>query len=132
MMGTPMYMAPEQAQLETYDHRVDLFALGVILYEMMAGKPPYDGTAMEIAVANISRDPPPIAQRAPDREQDPLLERYARKLMARRPEDRFATAHEALEVLALLDTSPSDARLRLGITDVARALATISLPPPRG
>jgi serine/threonine-protein kinase len=131
MMGTPLYMAPEQAQLEPYDHRADLFALGVIVYEMLAGKPPFDGTAMEIAVANISRNPPPIAQRAPTREGDPLLEAFALKLMARRPENRFATAREALDVLELFDRDPAEARLRMGKTDVARALAMISLPPPR-
>jgi serine/threonine-protein kinase len=114
MIGTPMYMAPEQAQLEPYDHRADLFALGVILYEMLAGEPPFDGTAMEIAVANITRDPPPIAKRAPGRDVDPLLERFARKLMARKADDRFATAREAREVLALIDRDPAAARARLG------------------
>ena len=128
MMGTPMYMAPEQAQLDPYDHRVDLFALGVIVYEMLAGIPPFDGTAIEIAVANINRDPPPIAKRTPGREVDPLLERYTRKLMARHADGRFASATEALEVLALLDRDPAEAGLRLGVIDVARALATISLP----
>ena len=129
MMGTPMYMAPEQAQLETYDHRADLFALGVIVYEMLAGKPPFDGTAMEIAVANISRNPPPIAKRAPTRDVDPLLEAFACKLMARRPEQRFASAAAALEVLELLDSDPAEARLRFGQIDVDKALAMISLPP---
>jgi serine/threonine-protein kinase len=128
MMGTPMYMAPEQAQLEPYDHRVDLFALGVIVFEMLAGKPPFDGTAIEVAIANINKDPPAIAERTPGREVDPLLERYARKLMARHADARFASATEALEVLALLDSDPVQAGLQLGLTDVARALATISLP----
>ena len=128
MLGTPLYMAPEQAQCEPIDHRVDLFSLGVIVYEMMAGKPPFSGTAMEIAVANISRDPPPIAKRAPGREVDPALELYARKLMARRPEHRFATAREALEMLDLVDRDPETAQLRLGKMDVAKALAVISLP----
>jgi serine/threonine protein kinase len=128
MLGTPLYMAPEQAQCEPMDHRADLFSLGVIVYEMMAGKPPFEGTSMEIAVANISRDPPPIAQRAPNREVDPALELYARKLMARRPEHRFATAREALDMLALVERDPEAAQLALGKMDVARALAVISLP----
>jgi serine/threonine protein kinase len=128
MLGTPLYMAPEQAQCEPLDHRVDLFSLGVILYEMMAGKPPFEGTAMEIAVANISRDPPPISKRAPKREADPTLELYARKLMSRKPENRFATAKEALEVLDVVERDPEAAMLKLGKMDVARALAVISLP----
>ena len=128
MLGTPLYMAPEQAQCDPIDHRADLFSLGVILYEMMAGKPPFEGTSMEIAVANISRDPPPIAKRAPNREVDPALEIYARKLMARRADSRFASAQEALDMLDLVDRDPKDAMLRLGKMDVERALAVISLP----
>jgi serine/threonine-protein kinase len=128
MLGTPLYMSPEQAQCEPLDHRTDLFSLGVILYEMMAGKPPFEGTAMEIAVANISRDPPPIAKRAPNREVDPALELYARKLMARRADDRFGTAKEALDMLDLVDREPKTAMLYMGKMDVDRALAVISLP----
>jgi len=128
MLGTPLYMAPEQAQCDPIDHRADLFSLGVILYEMMAGKPPFEGTSIEIAVANISRDPPPIAKRAPKREVDPALELYARKLMARRADNRFASAKEALDMLDLVDREPKEAMLRLGKMDVERALAVISLP----
>ena len=128
MLGTPLYMSPEQAQCDPIDHRADLFSLGVILYEMMAGKPPFEGTAMEIAVANISRDPPPIAKRAPNREVDPALELYARKLMARRADNRFATAKEALQMLDLVERDPKEAMLRLGKMDVDRAMAVISLP----
>ena len=128
MLGTPLYMAPEQAQCEPIDHRVDLFSLGVVMYEMMAGKPPFEGTAMEIAVANISRDPPPIAKRAPNREVDPALELFARKLMARRPEARFQTAKEALAVLDVVERDPETALLLLGKMNVARALDVISLP----
>jgi eukaryotic-like serine/threonine-protein kinase len=128
MLGTPLYMSPEQAQCEPIDHRADLFSLGVIVYEMLAGKPPFEGTSMEIAVANISRDPPPIAKRAPGRDVDPALELYARKLMARRPDHRFASAKNALDMLDLVDRAPKDAMLALGKMDVDKALAVISLP----
>ncbi len=128
MLGTPLYMAPEQAQCDPIDHRADLFSLGVIVYEMLAGKPPFEGTSMEIAVANISRDPPPIAKRAPNREVDPALELYARKLMARRADARFDTAKDALAMLDLIERSPKEAQLALGKMDVEKALAVISLP----
>jgi len=128
VIGTPLYMAPEQAKAEPIDHRVDLFALGVMVYEMLAGVPPFDGTAMEIAVANISSDPPPIARRTPGIVPDPFLEAFARKLMARNLADRLPTAHDALELLELADRDPDLALLRIGPIDVARALAVISLP----
>jgi serine/threonine-protein kinase len=130
VLGTPIYMAPEQAKCEPFDHRIDLFALGVMLYEMLSGKQPFDGTAMEIAVANISDDPPPIAKRAPAVQVDRVLEAFARKLMARSLDHRIASAAEALHLLDLLDRDRDAASLALGITDLAKASALIGLPPP--
>ena len=59
-----MYMAPEQAKGEVVDHRCDLFALGVIAYELLAGAPPFEGTGLEVIVANITQEPPSIATRS--------------------------------------------------------------------
>ena len=122
MMGTPAYMAPEQARGGDIDHRVDLFALGVIVYEMLAGRTPFTGTAMEVAIQNMDSDPPRIAG------ADPLLEALARHLMARDPDARPATAHAAAELAALIERDPDAAATALGVIDVARALATIGLP----
>ncbi|MGE0546278.1 MAG: serine/threonine-protein kinase [Kofleriaceae bacterium] len=124
VLGTPIYMSPEQAQAEAVDHRTDLFALGVIVYEMLAGKVPFEGSAIDIALANINKDPPPI------RGADPLLEAFARKLMARNLARRFQTARDALNALELVETDRRAAGLALGFTDVALALDLISLPPP--
>ncbi|MDX2092274.1 MAG: serine/threonine-protein kinase [Kofleriaceae bacterium] len=129
VLGTPVYMAPEQATGEAIDHRIDLFALGVIVYEMLSGQWPFDGNAIEIALANISKDPPPVEQRTPGANPDPMLERFARKLMARQLDRRFASAHEALEVLDQIDTDPQAAALALGVTDIHKSLGTITLPP---
>jgi serine/threonine protein kinase len=128
VLGTPLYMSPEQAQAEPFDHRADLFALGVIVYQMLAGTLPFEGTAIEIALANIGKDPPPISTFVSD--VDPLLERFARKLMARKLPDRFSSAAEAHRVLDLIEHDRQHAALALGITDVAAALAMISLPDP--
>jgi len=130
VVGTPLYMAPEQAKAEAYDHRVDLFALGVIMYQMLAGTVPFEGkTAVDIQLAYISRDPPPIATFVAD--VDPLLEAFTRKLMARNLAERFPSASEALHVLGLLDTDPRYAMLRMGVTDSGAAAALIGLPEPR-
>ena len=130
MVGTPIYMSPEQAKCEPFDHRTDLFALGVIVYEMLSGVLPFEGGALEIALANVNKDPPLIAERVPGLIVDPLLEAFGRKLMARSLSDRFGSAREAREVLALLASDPEAAWLRLGRMDVARAMAVVWLSDP--
>lgn len=113
VIGTPFYMSPEQARAKKIDHRSDLFSLGVIMYELLAGMPPFPGSSVEAALANATREPPSIYERA-GIAVDPLLETFARKLMARELSERFGSAREALQVLALI----SDDRLA-----AARALA---------
>jgi eukaryotic-like serine/threonine-protein kinase len=128
LLGTPLYMAPEQARGEEVDHRADLFALGVILFEMLSGTTPFAGSAMEIVIANMNEDIPPIAHRAPHANADPILELFMRRLAARDPGQRFASALEALAMLDLIERDPADAALRLGQMDVARALDVVWLP----
>ncbi len=103
VLGTPQYMAPEQARGTALDPRCDLFALGVIMYELLAGTLPFDGTGVDVAIANLSKDPPAIGVRAPGVTVDPLLEEFMRRLMARRAGDRFASARVALDVLELVE-----------------------------
>ncbi len=114
VLGTPMYMAPEQARGERIDHRADLFALGVIMYELLAGKPPFEGSGLEIMMLNMMQDPPSIATRT-GIEVDALLECFVRKLMAREPGDRFATAQQAIEMLDLIESDRDAAARALGL-----------------
>jgi len=125
IVGTPLYMAPEQAQGDPIDHRVDLFALGVIVYQMLAGRPPFLGSSIEIQLAYITKDPPPVASFQPG--VDPLLEAFARKLMARKLDARFASATDALRVLDLIETDRREAGLALGLMDVSSALDIVKL-----
>jgi serine/threonine protein kinase len=111
IVGTPLYMAPEQAKCEAVDHRADLYAFGIILYELLSGTQPFTGTAMEVAATKIDHDPPPIAG------LEPALDRYLWKLIARDPAARFQTARAAREALE-----------QIASTDIAKALAVISLP----
>ncbi len=131
MIGTPLYMAPEQAKLEEVDHRADLFALGVIVYQLLAGTTPFMGSAVEVAIANMSKDPPPIAERAAV-DTDPLLERFARKLMAREVAHRFPSARAALAALDLIERDPDAAGAALGVMDPDLAMSVVALPllPP--
>jgi eukaryotic-like serine/threonine-protein kinase len=128
LLGTPLYMAPEQAKGDPVDHRADLFALGVMLFEMLSGTTPFDGSAVEIVIANMNEDVPAIAARAPHVTPDPVLELFMRRLAARDPARRFASAHDALVMLDLVERDPEHAAVLLGRTDVARALAVVALP----
>jgi serine/threonine protein kinase len=130
IVGTPLYMAPEQARAEQVDHRADLYALGIIMYEMLSCTSPFVGTAMEVAVAKMDKDPPPIATRVAD--LDPVIAAFVGKLIARDRAKRFSSAREALDVVELYLQDRSAAAAALGIIDVEQAISIVWLPdPPR-
>ena len=114
VLGTPMYMSPEHARGERVDMRTDLFSLGVIVYEMLAGKTPFEGNGVEVMMLNMMQEPPSVATRA-GLDVDPLLEAFSRKLMARTLEERFASASAALETLALIERDRDAAARVLGL-----------------
>jgi len=131
IIGTPEYMSPEQARVEPVDHRADLYALGTMMYEMLAGVLPFEADRpIELLAIKIRRPAPTIETRAPGVTVDPLLERVCLKLLARDPDSRFATAREALTMLDLVQSDRRGAGLMLGIMDVEKAMAVVSLPPP--
>ena len=135
VLGTPHYMAPEQAVADPIDHRIDLFALGIILYEMLCGKLPFDGNGAEVARANLLLDPPPISERVPYLEVDPLLEAFARKLMAKKRDLRPANAKIARDLLDLVarDRAAAAAALGVPLANATRAPQTTqdAQPLPR-
>ena len=89
IVGTPLYAAPEQLRSESLDARVDLFATGVILYEMLAGKPPFTGrTPMEVFHAILYEHPPVLTGGA----AVVALDRIVHKALAKRPAERYAAA----------------------------------------
>ena len=88
MLGTPEYMSPEQAEGRPVDYRADLYALGVILYEMLTGRVPFHAdTPHAIVYALIHQPPPPPRQLRPD--LPPAVEAVLLKALAKRPNDRF-------------------------------------------
>ncbi|GEJ55523.1 hypothetical protein AMYX_02640 [Anaeromyxobacter diazotrophicus] len=93
VVGTYRYMAPEQARGEAVDHRADLYSLGVILFELLCGRPPFlSKRPVELWNEIISR--PPVAPAALNPGVDPRLARLALRLLAKDPRQRFQTAAE--------------------------------------
>jgi hypothetical protein len=87
MLGTPRYISPEQARGIDVTHRSDIYSLGVMAYEMLAGRPPFQGeTAMDLVVKHLSEAPPPLSQftRVP-RSLEQCVMRMIEKDPARRP-----------------------------------------------
>jgi serine/threonine protein kinase len=130
VVGTPSYMAPEQALARPVDHRVDLYALGVIIYEMLCGLRPFKGTGVEIAHAHVMADPPPVSVRVPFLQVDPLLEALAMALMAKKPDQRPQTARAVKQLVELIETDRAAAAAQLGVTEALAPdeFATTQLP----
>jgi len=97
-LGTAAYMSPEQALGEArVDHRSDIYALGCLLYEMLAGEPPYTGPTSQAIIARQLTEPvPPLSAL---RDLPPGLESVVRRALARAPADRFESASQFLRTL---------------------------------
>ena len=98
IIGTPAYMAPEQAGGEAVDGRADIYALGVILYEMVTGKQPYKAdTPLAVAIKHMTEPVPRILQANPS--LPVWMEKVISTAMAKDREDRFSTAVEMVETI---------------------------------
>ena len=101
VFGTPEYMSPEQLRGRALDGRSDLYALGVVLFEMLTGRLPFDcDTPEQWMTAHLERLPPTVSEVAPDAEVPRELEALVARLMAKDPAARPATAEELSELLA--------------------------------
>ncbi|HZH78179.1 MAG TPA: serine/threonine-protein kinase [Archangium sp.] len=99
MVGTFRYMPPEQILGEPLDGRSDLYSLGVILYELLSGRPPFDAKSpVDLWHKVLETEPPPLL--ALNQRGDPQLARVAHRLIRKEPDDRFQTAEEVYEALA--------------------------------
>lgn len=129
ILGTPTYMAPEQAEGGGVDGRTDIYSLGIVLYELLAGRPPYQAdTALSLLLMHISQPLPPPRSINPGIPEP--LERVVVKALAKEPAGRYQTAaelDEALkEALRQIDTveppAPNKSRLPLLIAGLAAVL----------
>ncbi|WP_417394281.1 protein kinase domain-containing protein [Gimesia chilikensis] len=99
IMGSPSYMSPEQVEgdLEKIGPASDIYSLGVIMYELLSGQRPFQGTTASILSQIMTKDPRPVRNIQPD--VNSRLDQICRKMMARSAEQRYATMQEVAQVL---------------------------------
>ena len=125
-LGTPAYMAPEQAAGDTVDHRADLYALGVIAYEMLAGRPPFEGrTAQQLLAAHALTAPEDIARRRAN--APPSVAALVMQLLEKNPADRPQSATDVLHALDDTISAVAPARRRRDRAPLVIALAVALL-----
>jgi serine/threonine-protein kinase len=104
VFGTPHYMSPEQCAGTAVDHRTDLYAVGVMLYEMATGKVPFDADhLMGILTKHLYENPIPPHELPPPVNVPPALESVILKCLAKKPEQRYGSMNELLEDLEALE-----------------------------
>ncbi len=132
IMGTPLYMAPEQWDGEEIDHRIDLYAAGLILYEMLAGSNPFDASSFtEILKKTTTEQAPSLIDSNPDLKVPSDLDIILQRALAKDADDRFQSAIEMSEALAEVKygrnarrKTPSQANLKPRSPATAQAAKT--------
>jgi serine/threonine-protein kinase len=133
VMGSPGYMAPEQYAAAAIDHRADIFAAGVVFYQLLTGRKPFVGSPEQIAYAICHTD----VQRPSLVDPDKGWERYdaiVAKALAKRPEDRFKTAEAFRAAILEAHAAPASPTIAADtiITEVLRPAAAVDLSAPPG
>jgi serine/threonine protein kinase len=138
VFGTPEYMAPEQAKGDELDARCDVYATGILLYEMLAGRVPFTApTPLNVLTAHLTEAPVSPRERAPDRGISPALEAVAMHALAKDPALRYATAGALAMAVRTAVASPQDAegvrpasRVNVAVDTTDAHSATMPAPVP--
>jgi serine/threonine-protein kinase len=138
IIGTPAYMAPEQAAGLQVDPRADVYAVGNILYELLSGRPPFQAPAFgQLVVQIITQPPPPLPTHLPSGEPLPAqLSALVLRCLAKEPEARPQSLAEVTTALLLLPTTPAQLAAAVEAVDASerptqRMRAAVGRLPPR-
>jgi serine/threonine-protein kinase len=130
VLGTPAYMSPEQLTAQSVDARSDLYAAGVVLYQLLAGERPFEGGLAAITHKVMNTVPPrpsDISIAAP-----PALDKVVAKAMSRRPADRYASADAFARALAEADEESKRPQPQIAVpAEDATQIVTAARPPKR-
>jgi tRNA A-37 threonylcarbamoyl transferase component Bud32 len=120
-VGTPAYASPEQAAGKALDRRTDIYSLGVILYELLCGRLPFEGRNFgEFVVKHLTQQPPPAPPEVLDTPLGRVLDGVARRCLAKNPAHRFGSAAELRDLFERLGT---------GETELPGVIATVPAGP---
>jgi len=111
ILGSPRYMSPEQAAGNDSDERSDIYALGVTFYELLAGRPPFDGDTARVLAQHITQPPPPLGQIPVDIPED--IETLIMQMLAKDPRERPANMIEIVEILDRLQPASKTSAPRI-------------------
>jgi len=123
IIGTPQYMAPEQVTGAALDGRTDLYAVGAVLFQMLAGRPPFTGTGADVLFAALKENPPALQGPA----EVIAIDRVIRRAMRKDPGERYSTAGDMAADLSAIALSG----IHSGPAVPVRALTRIIVPPLR-
>jgi serine/threonine-protein kinase len=133
VVGTANYMSPEQARGQMVDARTDIFSLGAVIYEMVAGRPPFEGaTSTDVFVSILEKEPVPLKRYEPEAPQE--LQRIVSKALAKDREERYQTIKDILiDLRKLREELAFEAKLERSIsadTNSEQAAVTAAKQPP--
>jgi len=131
VLGTPYYMAPEQYEGRDVDERTDIYAAGVIVYEVLCGRRPYDGAGGSLLRQILQDPPPPVSTFEP--RLPVTIDMVLGRALAKKPENRFRNAREFLDALRNAFPGPAQAKAGLAgnVGALRKALASAPAAAPK-
>jgi serine/threonine-protein kinase len=108
VVGTPLYMSPEQARGDAVDVRSDVYALGAVVFEMVTGAPPFIDRTLASVYARLLTTPPPSASSVANKPIPPMLDAVLAKALAKSAAERFTDVPSLVRALAEIGDAPPD------------------------